>query len=529
MKLSYETVKEAYETLKSKVKSLDDRLCACQRNTKFLEARFEDKQRVVNQYIDDVAKLKQELADKEKLVNKLQSYHSSSYILERIFNITPDEKESEKNKKGIGSEYQQVPPPLENNYTFYDDEKVEKVINMVDQLPDNIDVIYTKSDDINDSGVVDKVVESVSKEESVDAGKTESQVENEGNFHDEYLKDTTSEKNLNDDSKGLVYTMIGSDKLFLDVVFPIQNVILEKIDKVFKMVEIQKSEMSKFAGKGYRGSYNKSGSKKKNMKAGLGYKKEQNRNRSNRQNFQTKTNFVQGKSFTEEEKLKIGQQSNAEFEAMKRKQHQAKDVSKTVCFKWDQIGHVAQKCPNPQPVDVEKQKSESVKPRSTRFDLKQTWGYNTNKFALNQNWKSNSNKFNSKQTWNSHTPRFRTTQSWKTSVDKTKPQEFWKPRVAQKQKIEKQTNFYKRGTLEGQVWSVKKRVDLIKDEKQKQIWKPKTETISSTSEVKMSEDSVLIAYDANFPPLKAENFKIQVARIKVTPKAAEAWVDTMFD
>ncbi|XP_035843864.1 septation ring formation regulator EzrA-like [Helianthus annuus] len=108
MKLSYHTVKEAYKTFKSKVKSLDDRLCACQRNTKFLEARFEDKQRVLNQYIDDVAKLKQELADKEKLVNKLQSYHSSSYILQRIFNITPDGKESEKNKKGIASEYHQV-------------------------------------------------------------------------------------------------------------------------------------------------------------------------------------------------------------------------------------------------------------------------------------------------------------------------------------------------------------------------------------------------------------------------------------
>ncbi|KAJ0618477.1 putative transcription factor interactor and regulator CCHC(Zn) family [Helianthus annuus] len=275
-KLSYDTVKEAYETLKSKVKSLDDRLCACQRNTKFHEARFEDKQRVLNQYIDDVAKLKQELADKEKLVNKLQSYHSSSYILERIFNITPDEKESEKNKKGIGSEYHQVPPPLENNYTFYDGEKVEKVINMVDQLPDNIDVTYTKSDDISDSEVVGKVVESVFKEESVDTGKTESQDANEGNFHDRYLKNTKSEKNLNDDSKVLVYTMIGSDKLFLDVVFPIQNVISEKIDKLFKMVEIEKSEISKFAGKGHKTFYNKPGVKKKNMKAGLGYKKKQN-------------------------------------------------------------------------------------------------------------------------------------------------------------------------------------------------------------------------------------------------------------
>ncbi|KAJ0929621.1 putative transcription factor interactor and regulator CCHC(Zn) family [Helianthus annuus] len=328
MKLSYETVKEAYETLKSKVKSLDDRLCACQRNTKFLEARFEDKQRVLNQYIDDVAKLKQELADKEKLVNKLQSYHSSSYILERIFNITPDEKASEKNKKGIGSEYHQVPPPLENNYTFYDGEKVEKVINMVDQLPDNIDVTYTKSDDISDLEVVGKVVESIFKEESVDTGKTESQDENEGNFHDGYLKITKSKKNLNDDSKGLVYTMIGSDKLFLDVVFPIQNVISEKVDQVFKMVEIEKSEISKFAGKGHKTFYNKPGVKKKNMKAGLGYKKKQNRKKNEVPNYQAKLSFVQGNSLAEEKELKIGRQSNAEFEAQKRKQQpQVKDVS----------------------------------------------------------------------------------------------------------------------------------------------------------------------------------------------------------
>ncbi|MFS7910824.1 hypothetical protein Hanom_Chr02g00110711 [Helianthus anomalus] len=80
---------------------------------------------------------------------------------------------------------------------------------------------------------------------------------------------------MTDDSKGLVYTMIGSDKLFLDVVFPIQNVISEKIDKVFKMVEIEKSKIPKFAGKGHKFFYNKPGFKKNNMKVGLGYKKKQ--------------------------------------------------------------------------------------------------------------------------------------------------------------------------------------------------------------------------------------------------------------
>ncbi|MFS7912816.1 hypothetical protein Hanom_Chr02g00134291 [Helianthus anomalus] len=71
--------------------------------------------------------------------------------------------------------------------------------------------------------------------------------------------------------------MTSSDKLFSDIIFPIQNVIANKIDKVFKLVEIEKAETDKFAGKASKKTfYNKPGYKKKNMKAGLGYKKKQN-------------------------------------------------------------------------------------------------------------------------------------------------------------------------------------------------------------------------------------------------------------
>ncbi|MFS7917549.1 putative transcription factor interactor and regulator CCHC(Zn) family [Helianthus anomalus] len=45
MKLSCHTVKEVYEILKSKVTSLDNKLPACQETTKFLEARYERKQK----------------------------------------------------------------------------------------------------------------------------------------------------------------------------------------------------------------------------------------------------------------------------------------------------------------------------------------------------------------------------------------------------------------------------------------------------------------------------------------------------
>ncbi|MFS8009222.1 hypothetical protein Hanom_Chr14g01282141 [Helianthus anomalus] len=124
---------------------MDERLSKCLETTKLVEVKYEGKQLIVN---------------------KLQSYHASSYILKRIFNITPYDKDSEKNKIGIGSEYHQVPPPLEDNYTFYDNGKVAKAMNMVDQLLDNIDVTYSESDEVSDSEVVSKVVESVLKEDS---------------------------------------------------------------------------------------------------------------------------------------------------------------------------------------------------------------------------------------------------------------------------------------------------------------------------------------------------------------------------
>ncbi|MFS7969420.1 hypothetical protein Hanom_Chr09g00808991 [Helianthus anomalus] len=100
MKFSYHKVKEAYETLKSQVERLQGRVSKYSETTKFLEAKYKGKQLVLNQYIDEVAELKRELAEKEKKNIKLQSYHASSYILERIFNITQDDNDSEKNKKG---------------------------------------------------------------------------------------------------------------------------------------------------------------------------------------------------------------------------------------------------------------------------------------------------------------------------------------------------------------------------------------------------------------------------------------------
>ena len=119
------------------------------------------------------------------------------------------------------------------------------------------------------------------------------------------------------------------------------------------MVEIEKSEISKFAGKGHKTFYNKPGFKKKNMKAGLGYKKKQNWNKNKTPNFQAKMNFVHGTSSEEEKELQFRRQSNEEFYAQNKQQQQVKGVSKRTCFKCNQIGHLSRNYRNLKPVGVE--------------------------------------------------------------------------------------------------------------------------------------------------------------------------------
>ncbi|MFS7905817.1 hypothetical protein Hanom_Chr01g00052141 [Helianthus anomalus] len=105
MKISYHTIKETYETSKSQMQRIQARLTKYSEMTRLLEAKYKGKKLVLNQYIDEVAELKRKMDEVEKDNNKLHSYHASSYILERIFNIKPDDNDSETNKKGIGSEY----------------------------------------------------------------------------------------------------------------------------------------------------------------------------------------------------------------------------------------------------------------------------------------------------------------------------------------------------------------------------------------------------------------------------------------
>ncbi|MFS8024476.1 hypothetical protein Hanom_Chr16g01463711 [Helianthus anomalus] len=82
-------------------------------------------------------------------------------------------------------------------------------------------------------------------------------------------------------------------------------------------------------------------------------------------------NFVHGTSFEEEKEIRFSRQTNEEFYAQKKKHQQAKDVSKKIYFKREQVGHVCRKCPqNLKPVYVEqkKQQSEAVKQKLSKFE-----------------------------------------------------------------------------------------------------------------------------------------------------------------
>ncbi|MFS7968645.1 hypothetical protein Hanom_Chr09g00800031 [Helianthus anomalus] len=97
--------------------------------------------------------------------------------------------------------------------------------------------------------------------------------------------------------------MIGSHKLFLDIEVPIQNVIVDKINKVFKLVEIEKSEIDKFSGKVSKKTfYNNLVTKKKKHKGWVGLQKK------------TKPNIKGGKDKISEKNMKFVHGTSSEEE-----------------------------------------------------------------------------------------------------------------------------------------------------------------------------------------------------------------------
>ncbi|MFS7961910.1 hypothetical protein Hanom_Chr08g00720511 [Helianthus anomalus] len=166
-------MKEAYDKMSSKTKQFIDVSRVNDATIRILKGTMMYKQNATNEHFDTTALLKQELITKivtESVNKKLISYTTSSYVLDHIFQKPIKESESEEkiveNRKESG--YHQVLPRITESYCRKNFEGVKKALdinlksvqNQIDQLPDDIDVIYTKSD-VCESELVNDVVEKV--------------------------------------------------------------------------------------------------------------------------------------------------------------------------------------------------------------------------------------------------------------------------------------------------------------------------------------------------------------------------------
>ncbi|MFS7995631.1 hypothetical protein Hanom_Chr12g01120201 [Helianthus anomalus] len=169
-----------------------------------LKATMMDKQKAINIHIDKIAEQKQELEkdriETEQVDKKLISYSTASSILDHILPKLTRKDESQEEvywygNKGLG--YHRVPPPMKEGYSWKKPEGVEKALNLklkivqtnqIDQLPNDIDVTCTISDDGYKLELVKEVVEKVLENES-DSTKDES---SKSHFED----DKTFHKNI---------------------------------------------------------------------------------------------------------------------------------------------------------------------------------------------------------------------------------------------------------------------------------------------------------------------------------------------
>ncbi|MFS7905791.1 hypothetical protein Hanom_Chr01g00051831 [Helianthus anomalus] len=107
-----------------------------------------------------------------------------------------------------------------------------------ENLSENIDVTFTSQSDKDNiqSEVVKNVVENVLKSDSDSTEEDEC-------FLNNYIPKLKSQYNLSDEPTLVMYKMNGSDKLYSDAEFPIENVNVDTHKKVFKLFDIDVSEV----------------------------------------------------------------------------------------------------------------------------------------------------------------------------------------------------------------------------------------------------------------------------------------------
>ncbi|KAJ0744746.1 putative transcription factor interactor and regulator CCHC(Zn) family [Helianthus annuus] len=350
------------------------------------------KQKVINEYIEDCAKLKQDLElekiESEKIKRLLLSYTTCDYLIDRVYPTVAgleafkeEKTEDTDTGKKQSVKYNRCPPPIYESYSTRkpNEERVNKALNIklkseiIDELPDNIDVTFTASDTDHESELLKKVVDQVldMDEKSKSESKSESSSSSEKSlnspvkrvYNKEFL---LSKSNLNDGPIKAAYTLNASDKLYSDEEFPIRSVKTEMIKQVFKLTEINISEIKDLNLDGKPNKYTSSRiqqrvNKKMGYGCGYGFQQKPNHNSNfkkkglgfssseyykNEKNYKPKTKFVAGGSSDEEQKKPFWKQSNQEFlaEIKKNVKKFAPRVDRRTCFKCQKAGHIAWNC-----------------------------------------------------------------------------------------------------------------------------------------------------------------------------------------
>ncbi|KAF5814598.1 hypothetical protein HanXRQr2_Chr03g0112881 [Helianthus annuus] len=402
------SLKESYDVLNKTMNQYNQTSEEQAVAMKTLQGAFMTKQKVVNNYIEKCAALEQKLElqriETERVNRLLKSYSCTSYVIDRIYPTVEsmkvweeddvieenaagvdageeiaDKRKSDKKKdtektssgKKQGVSYNRCPPPLENGYLprHPNDERVKKATNLqwesessVD-LPESIDVVFTSSDTDQQSQLMKKVVDHVldsddsdeSKSESASESKSESktpvQTEKQGKLvYDR--KFLLSKSNLDDGLFKVAYTLNNSDKLYSDEEFPLRGVKTELINKVFKLTEINISEIKDLClnekPKKYTSRVQQRLNKKKNYSFGSDFQKRSNhsgnfkkkglgftptekqKNEKYVRDFKSKMSFVSGTSTSEEEKTSFWRETNNCSQAIQSKQGVFRKISEKV-------------------------------------------------------------------------------------------------------------------------------------------------------------------------------------------------------
>ncbi|XP_035843327.1 uncharacterized protein LOC118490144 [Helianthus annuus] len=202
------------------------------------------KEELINQQLDEIAKLKLQFEEakieNERINLKLSSYNSASFVLQHIVPkpIGKTKAGEDVYCDGTGVGFHQVPPPVLNNFSKKQSGLVNDDIETNEiKLPESIDVTFSSSSSSDDS-VQTEIIKGMA-ESVLDSDSTE----DEECFLNNYIPKPKSKNNLNDEPGLLMYKMSGSDKLYSDFEFPLENVNVNKLKNVFKLVEIDLSEV----------------------------------------------------------------------------------------------------------------------------------------------------------------------------------------------------------------------------------------------------------------------------------------------